>query len=55
MMTKLWPSSLAATPSASDFSSRLRASSCARCVSNFFLFASVARSALPRGSRKLRA
>ena len=40
---------------ASALRSRLRASSWARWPSNFFLLASLARSALPFGSRKLRA
>src|SRR3954447_10370357 len=52
---KLLPSSFSATWLASDLRSRLRASSCARCPSNFFLLASLARSALPCGKRKLRA
>ena len=52
---EVWPSSLAATVSASFFASRLRASSWARSVSKRLRLAVVARSALPWGSRKLRA
>src|ERR1700722_216101 len=55
MMMKLWPSSFSETTAASFFSSRLRASSWWRWPSNFFLLPSVARKALPRGSKKLRA
>src|ERR1700735_1169186 len=55
MMTTLTPSSLADTSFALRLSSVLRASRSARRTSNFFLLASVARNALPRGRRKLRA
>jgi hypothetical protein len=44
---KLLPSSFSATWLASDLRSRLRASSWARWPSNFFLLASLARSACP--------
>src|SRR6202046_2294089 len=54
-MTTLTPSSLADTSFALRLSSVLRASRSARRTSNFFLLASVARNALPRGRRKLRA
>src|SRR5436305_2182930 len=53
--TKLLPLSLPAILSASLLSSRLRASSCTFMPSNFPRLSLVARSALPCGSRKLRA
>src|SRR5271163_4784056 len=55
MMTTVAPSSFEETSPAPRLSSWLRASRSARRASNFFLFASVARRALPRGNRKLRA
>src|SRR5580658_2992652 len=55
MMTTVAPSSFEETSPAPRLSSWLRASRSARRASNFFLLASVARRALPRGNRKLRA
>src|SRR5579871_1472584 len=52
---KLLPLSWSATPAASLFMAAERACSSAFMISNRVRFSSVARSALPRGNRKLRA
>jgi len=54
-MTNVWPSSFFPIFSASLLRSRFLASSCAFMVSNLARLSLVARSALPCGSRKLRA